>query len=48
MGRGTKPSFLGNLKDEQPERKNYLKEKPKLVSRLLERRETWVREVNSK
>tara|TARA_B100001057_G_scaffold240909_1_gene241251 strand:- start:4441 stop:5817 length:1377 start_codon:yes stop_codon:yes gene_type:complete len=48
IGRGVKPSFLGNLKDEQPERKNYLKEKPELVSRLLERRETWVREVNSK
>jgi arylsulfatase A-like enzyme len=45
IGRGTKPSFLGNLNDEQPEGKNYLKEKPELVSRLLEMRENWAKEV---
>ena len=45
IGRGTKPSFLGNLNDEQPERKNYAKEKPELVARLLEMHEKWAVEV---
>jgi arylsulfatase A len=45
IGRGTKASFLGNLNDEQPERKNYAKEKPELVARLLEMHEKWSVEV---
>jgi len=45
IGRGTKASFLGNVNDEQPERKNYAKEKPELVARLLEMHQKWSAEV---
>jgi hypothetical protein len=45
MGRGTKASFLGNVNDEQPERKNHAKEKPELVARLFEMHEKWSAEV---
>ncbi|MBT4665662.1 MAG: hypothetical protein HOB63_04030, partial [Opitutae bacterium] len=48
IGRGTKPSFLGNLNDEQPERRNYVKENPELVVRLLEMHKKWTREVKLK
>ena len=48
IGRGTKASFLGNLNDEQPERKNYAKEKPNLVSQLLSMHKDWDREVTPK
>jgi hypothetical protein len=48
IGRGTKPSFLGNLNDEQPERRNYAKENPELVGRLLEMHKKWTREVKLK
>ena len=48
IGRGTKASFLGNVNDEQPERKNYAKEKPELVARLLEMHRKWAKEVAPK
>lgn len=40
--------FLGNLADEQPELKNYAKEKPDIVNRLTRLHEKWLQDVNTK
>jgi len=48
LGRRDKATFLGNLADEEPERKNYLREKPEIARRLLERHRSWVRDVTPK
>ena len=45
IGNGAKPNFLGNLTDEEPEKKNYLKEKPKLVQQLFQLHQGWVEET---
>jgi len=39
------PDFLGNLADPEPERKNYLKEKPELAEKLLNLHKQWIKEV---
>jgi arylsulfatase A-like enzyme len=42
IGRNGKKNFgLHRLTDEEPERKNYAKENPELVARLLEMHEAW-------
>jgi hypothetical protein len=53
LGRGGEARSLGNLNDSEPEKQDYLKEKPELVTRLLalhnimgERRETEARGRN--
>ncbi len=38
--------FLGNLADEQPERKNYAKQKPEIVKRLAQLHSQWIDEVS--
>jgi arylsulfatase A-like enzyme len=40
--------FLGNLADEEPERKNYIKEKPEIAKRLLKLHIEWIKEVMPK
>ncbi|MCF7734480.1 MAG: sulfatase-like hydrolase/transferase [Akkermansiaceae bacterium] len=42
------PDFLANLADEEPERKNHLKENPEIAQRLLQLHKEWTREVMSK
>lgn len=42
---GNKNFALHRLTDEEPERKNYAKEKPELVARLFEMHEKWSAEV---
>ncbi len=37
--------FLGNLNNAQPERKNYIKEKPEIAKRLLALHNEWLKEV---
>jgi len=39
---------LHRLTDEDPERKNYAKEKSELVARLLAMHEKWAKEVKPK
>ena len=48
MGRGTKASFLGNLKDTQPEQKNYQREKSEVVEKLMKLHLEWAKEVKPK
>ena len=48
LGNRDKPSQLINLADEQPERKNYIKEKAELVERLLALHVKWREEVTPK
>ena len=48
LGNRDKPSQLLNLADEQPERKNYIKEKAELVERLLALHVKWREEVTPK
>ena len=48
IGNGNSPRFLGNLADENPERINYLKEKPKLVQQMLELHQEWLRDTRSR
>ena len=43
-----KARFLANLADEEPERKNHLKEHPAIVGRLLESHRAWIEEVTPK
>ena len=38
-------NLLGNLNDAQPERKNYIKEKPEIAKRLRILHNEWVKEV---
>ncbi len=45
LGSGNQPKQLVNLDDEQPERKNYLKEKPKLAERLHQAHNSWLIDV---
>jgi arylsulfatase A-like enzyme len=44
-GKGNKPSHLGNLDDEAPEVKNYLKEKPELMKRLHDLHNQWAKDT---
>jgi arylsulfatase A-like enzyme len=39
------PDFLGNLADAEPERRNYLKEKPEIVGKLLKLHNDWINDV---
>ena len=48
LGRDDKGRSLHNLKDLQPEKKNYLKEKPELVAHLLALHKAWAKDVQSK
>lgn len=43
IGSGDKPNFLGNLDDTEPERTNYLTEKPAVVKRLHRLHREWLR-----
>jgi len=45
IGRGAKPYFLGTLAGENPEKDNYLGEKPDLTERLLKLHNEWLDEV---
>jgi len=45
IGRGKQGRFLGNLDDAQPERKNYLAERPQIVEELTRLHEKWFAEV---
>ncbi|MCX8240345.1 MAG: sulfatase-like hydrolase/transferase [Akkermansiaceae bacterium] len=45
IGARDKGNLLVNLEDEEPERKNYLKEKPEVAARLLEMHLGWLQEV---
>jgi arylsulfatase A len=47
MGRGTEPTFLGNLDDKQPEKTNYLTEKPELVKTLHQLHKQWALDVGA-
>jgi arylsulfatase A-like enzyme len=40
--------FLANLADEEPERKNYIKEKPEIAEKLLKLHNEWIKEVMPK
>ena len=48
LGRGDKGQSLGNLNDPEPEKENYLKEKPELVAHLLALHNEWAKEVQPK
>jgi len=45
IGSGKKGRFLGNLSDPQPEKKNYIKEKPDIAKRLQALHNEWLKEV---
>lgn len=45
IGAGHKPRFLGSLTDQEPERKNYLKERPNLVRELHALHTKWIKET---
>ena len=47
MGRGTELTFLGNLDDKQPEKTNYLTEKPELVKTLHQLHKQWALDVGA-
>jgi arylsulfatase A-like enzyme len=47
MGRNKEASHLGNLSDTEPEKKNYIKEKPDIAKRLLDLHNEWLKEVES-
>jgi arylsulfatase A-like enzyme len=48
LGRDGEARSLGNLNDPQPEKMNYLKEKPELVGRLLGLHKQWAKDVQPK
>ena len=48
IGRGSKASFLGNLNDAQPERKNYQREKSEVVGELMKLHLEWAKKVKPK
>jgi len=48
IGKGQTGFFLGNLSDQMPERKNYLKDKPKIVERLIKLHKEWFEDVMPK
>jgi hypothetical protein len=45
LGQGDELRSLGNLNDPEPEKKNYLQEKPELAARLLALHQAWAKEV---
>lgn len=45
IGVDEKPTFLGNLADPEPEKRNYLQEKPDLATRLHAVHREWAKEV---
>ncbi|MHC4742833.1 MAG: sulfatase-like hydrolase/transferase [Planctomycetota bacterium] len=45
IGRADKPTFLANLKDPQPEQKNYLREKSEITASLKRLHDDWAHEV---
>ena len=47
MGKGTEPQFLGNLDDKQPEKINYLSQKPELVKTLHKIHNEWALDVGA-
>ncbi len=46
IGNGGKPTFLGNLDDEKPERKNHLGAKPELVAHLHALHREWEKQTS--
>ena len=48
IGRGGKASFLGNVNDAQPERKNYQREKSEVVGKLMKLHLEWAKEMKPK
>ncbi len=42
------PEFLGNLADEEPERKNHIKEEPEIAEKLFHLHDDWIKEVMPK
>ncbi len=48
LGRDDKGRSLHNLKDLQPEKKNYLEEKPELVDHLQDMHNEWAKDVQPK
>ncbi len=48
ISEGDKGQSLGNLSDWQPEKKNYIKEKPDIAKRLQALHDEWLKEVNPK
>ncbi len=45
IGSGGKPTFLGNLEDLEPERRNHREENPEVVARLHALHKAWLRDV---
>ena len=45
IGSGDEGKSLGNLADPQPEKKNYIDEKPELTTKLLALHNEWAKEV---
>lgn len=42
------PDFLGSLADEEPERRNYIKEKPEIAEKLFQLHNDWIKEMMPK
>lgn len=48
LGQGDEARSLGNLNDPEPEKKNYLEEKPKLAAKLQALHKAWAQDVQPK
>lgn len=48
IGEGDKGKSLGNLADPEPEKENYITEKPELAAKLLALHKEWAKEVEPK
>jgi len=48
LGRGSEARSLGKLNDPEPEKKNYLKERPELAAHLLALHNKWAKDVKPK
>jgi arylsulfatase A-like enzyme len=48
IGKGAQGNSLGNLSDSQPEKKNYIKERPEIAKRLKALHDEWRKDVYSK
>ncbi len=48
IGTGHKGSFLGNLADPEPEKQNYINERPTMVKRLRALHEEWLEDVQAR
>jgi arylsulfatase A len=48
IGKDNKGQSLGNLNDPQPEKKNYIKQKPDIAERLKALHDEWLKEVKPK